>query len=361
MSEDDEGKDHEPTQKKLDDARARGDVVRSGELASAAAVAGLLLSALVAGRWSLLRFGEAAQAYLDQAGDLPRGAIGGNSWGLWGWVAALCLPLLAFFLLPGLGAALCLIAQRALVFSGAKLVPQLSRIDPIANARYRFGRAGLAEFAKSGAKLFAVALLLGWFLASRLPRLVYTIELPAAPASAELVRMLVEFLAAVTAVAILLGGLDYLWQAFEYLRRNRMSRQEMMEEFRDSEGDPHVKGQRRQRAKEIATNRMIADVHKADVVVVNPTHYAVALKWTRKSGRAPVCMAKGVDEIAARIREAAALAGVPIHSDPPTARALHAAVDIGREIRPEHSAPVAAAIRYAERMRKRARERQGGR
>lgn len=106
-------------------------------------------------------------------------------------------------------------------------------------------------------------------------------------------------------------------------------------------------------------NRMLADVPKADVVVVNPTHYAVALQWNRRAGRAPVCLAKGTDEIAARIREAAAAAGVPIHSDPPTARALHAVIDIGREIRPEHYAPVAAAIRYAERMRKRARDRKG--
>ena len=117
-----------------------------------------------------------------------------------------------------------------------------------------------------------------------------------------------------------------------------------------------MKSQRRQRAQAIAMNRMLADVPKADVIVVNPTHYAVALKWSRKSGRAPVCLAKGVDEAAARIREIAATAGVPIHSDPPTARALHASVETGQEIRPEHYAPVAAAIRFAESMRRRARE-----
>jgi flagellar biosynthetic protein FlhB len=104
---------------------------------------------------------------------------------------------------------------------------------------------------------------------------------------------------------------------------------------------------------------MLADVPKADVVIVNPTHYAVALRWDRESRRAPVCVAKGVDEVAARIREAAAMAGVPVRSDPPTARALHASVEIGREILPEHYAPVAAAIRFAEKMRRRARERRG--
>jgi flagellar biosynthetic protein FlhB len=100
---------------------------------------------------------------------------------------------------------------------------------------------------------------------------------------------------------------------------------------------------------------MLADVPKADVVIVNPTHFAVALKWSRRKGAAPVCVAKGVDEVAARIRAAAAEAGVPIHRDPPTARALHATVNLGEEVRPEHYRAVAAAIRFAERMRSRAR------
>ena len=271
------------------------------------------------------------------------------------------LPLLPLFAVPGIAAVAALAAQRALVFSGRKLAPQLSRIDPMANAAQRFGRTGLLEFAKSAAKLVLVAALLAWFLAARMPRLVYAADLPALPASAVLVRLLLDFLVVVAAVSMAVGGLDYLWQLHEHRRRNRMSHQELVEESRESEGDPHVKGERRHRAQQIAMNRMLADVPKADVVVVNPTHFAVALKWNRKSRRAPVCLAKGVDEVAARIRETASLAGVPIHSDPPTARALYATIEIGREIKPEHFAPVAVAIRYAERMRKRARERGGTR
>ena len=105
---------------------------------------------------------------------------------------------------------------------------------------------------------------------------------------------------------------------------------------------------------------MLADVEKADVVIVNPTHYAVALEWKRGSGMAPVCLAKGVDEVARRIRERANENQVPIWSDPPCARAIHATVEIGEEIRAEHFAPVAAAIRFAEAMRKKAREGWGG-
>jgi flagellar biosynthetic protein FlhB len=154
---------------------------------------------------------------------------------------------------------------------------------------------------------------------------------------------------------LVIGGIDYMWQYQEHLRKNRMSHKEMMDEFKQNEGDPHMKQQRRQKGYEIAMNQMLADVPEADVVIVNPTHYAVALKWSRLPGEAPVCVAKGVDEIAARIREAAAEAGVPIHRNPPTARALHASVDIGHEILPDQYQAVAAAIRFAEMMRKKAR------
>jgi flagellar biosynthetic protein FlhB len=118
-----------------------------------------------------------------------------------------------------------------------------------------------------------------------------------------------------------------------------------------------MKQERRQRAYDIAMNQMMADIPEADVVIVNPTHYAVALKWDRARGTAPKCVAKGVDEIAAKIREIAAEHGVALHSDPPTARAIHATVEIGDEIRPEHYRAVAAAIRFAEAMRKKARRR----
>ena len=104
---------------------------------------------------------------------------------------------------------------------------------------------------------------------------------------------------------------------------------------------------------------MMSDVPGADVVIVNPTHYAVALKWDRLTGEAPVCVAKGVDEVARKIREVAEDAGVPIHSDPPTARALYATTEIGNQITPDHYRPVAAAIRFSETMRRKMRKNKG--
>src|SRR5690606_21766296 len=128
--------------------------------------------------------------------------------------------------------------------------------------------------------------------------------------------ILVDFLGLVVVTMLVFGIADYLWQRLEHLRRNRMSRRELTDEMKDSEGDPHVRHQRRQRGQEIAMNRMIADVPKASVVIVNPTHYAVALQWSRSDTGPPLCLAKGTDLVAGRIREAAISAGVPVRSDP---------------------------------------------
>lgn len=361
MSEDDSGeKEHEATQKKLDDARRRGEVVRSAELAIAAGYGGLLVAATAGGAQALRRLGDHGAAMIDRAESLSSLLLGGGSAAAGGLLLSAILPALPFFAVPAVAVLGVILAQRALIFAPEKLGPRLSRIDPIANAKQKFGRGGLFEFAKSTVKLVVISLLLGAFLAARLPRTLMSQGLDPGLVVAELARMIVEFLFLVFLVSGATGALDYLWQRAEHLRKNRMSRQELMDELKQSEGNPHVRGQRRQRAEAIAMNRMLADVPKADVVIVNPTHYAVALRWDRMSGRAPVCVAKGMDEIAARIREAAATAGVPIRSDPATARALHGSVEIGREILPEHYGPVAAAIRFAEKMRRRARERRGG-
>lgn len=359
MSRTDDGeKEHEPTPKRLEDARRRGEVVRSAEISLSAAYGGLLLAALAVGPTALVRFGAAGVGMLDRAEEDAALVLGGGVTGAGRLVTEMFGPVLPFFALPALAVLAALLGQRAIVFTPEKLAPRLSRIDPVATARQKFGPEGLFEFTKSVIKLGVISLLLGWFLADRLPRALLAQGQEAAAIAEELGRMTVEFLLLVLLIASATGAIDYLWQRHVHLRRNRMSRLELIEEFKEAEGDPHVKGHRRRRAEAIATNRMLAEVPKADVVIVNPTHYAVALRWDRGSRRAPICIAKGVDDVARRIREAAATAGVPIRSDPPTARAIHTKIDIGQEILPDHYAAVAAAIRFAEKMRRRARWRQ---
>lgn len=361
MSEDNSAeKSHDATPHKLAEARKRGEIPKAADLTATAAVAGLLLLALLPGGWAPPRLGAIGAGLLERADPLSRQMLGGGSGAMDALMLALIDALAPVFLLPAAAVLATLFALRGLVFAPEKLRPKASRISIVSNAKNKFGPSGLFEFAKSTVKLVIYSVVLWLFLANRLPRLITTIQLSAGQAVAEMMRLIVEFMVLVLVVMAAIGAVDYLWQNFDHLRRQRMSHKELRDEHKQAEGDPHMKQARRRRAQEIAANSMLADVAKASVVIVNPTHYAVALQWDRASLGAPVCLAKGVDEIAARIRERATEAGVPIHADPPTARALFATTEVGREVAPEHYAPVAAAIRFAELMRVKARARGAG-
>ncbi|GHE97626.1 flagellar biosynthesis protein FlhB [Aliiroseovarius zhejiangensis] len=354
-TEDDDSKQHEPTQKKLDDARKRGEVARSADLNTATSYLALLLIAVSLGAASLKGVGALLSGLLARPDQLAEQVFRGGAPFSASLLVGLGQYLAPWFIAPAAAVLLLVIATRSFVVAPEKLQPKLSRLSLMSNAKNKFGRSGLFEFAKSFAKLTIYALVLGIFLWVKLPEILSTLTLSAGMATVVLLELSVTFFALVLLIAFIIGGIDYVWQYHEHLRKNRMSHKDLMDEIKQNEGDPHMKGQRRQKGYAIAMNQMLADVPDADVVVVNPTHYAVALKWSRMPGAAPICVAKGVDEVAARIRELASENGVPIHSDPPTARALHATVEIGEEIPPDHYKAVAAAIRFAEKMRSRAR------
>ncbi|MCL5778901.1 EscU/YscU/HrcU family type III secretion system export apparatus switch protein [Limibaculum sp. FT325] len=349
-------KSHEATQRRIDQARERGDVAQSQDAQAAVAYLGFALAAALAAGWSSTRLGEALMPLLAHPADLARQALSGGGRDLVSGLAreagAAALP---FLLLPGALVLALLVGLRRVIVAPDKIVPKLSRISPLANAKQKYGPHGLVEFLKSAVKLAAVAAVLWLALSGEAERLAGYTRIEARLMGGLLEAQLWSVLTGVTVVAVAIGLADALWQQHRHLGQLRMSHEEMKEESKESEGDPHIRASRRQRARDIATNRMLADVPKADVVITNPTHYAVALSWTRAPGAAPVCVAKGVDEIAAVIRQRAAEAGVPIHPDPSTARALHAVVGIGEEIRPEHFRAVAAAIVFADEMRRRGR------
>jgi len=356
--EDPDDKQYEPTQKKLDDARKKGELARSTDLNTAAAYAGFSLTALGLGAASLTAMGEIGAGLIGQADRIAPLVLHGHGTApIGGLMGSTALAVLPWLTLPGLAALAAILAQKSLVVAPERIKPKFSRLSLIQNAKSKFGRAGLFEFAKSATKLTLYTILLGVYLSGHVEEMLGTMHLSPGMAAAKLGRMAAEFMAVVVAIAGGIAAIDYLWQVVEHRRKHRMSHEELKDEIKQSEGDPHMKQQRRQRGMDIATNRMLTEVPDADVVIVNPTHYAVALKWDRSRPGAPVCVAKGVDEIAGRIREVAAAAGVPMRRDPPTARALYATVEIGDEIHPEHYRAVAAAIRFAEDMRTRARSR----
>ncbi len=359
MAADDDSADksHEPTQKKLDDARKKGEIARSTDVNVALTYFGAWLFMVGIGASQIQTFGSAMQSLLSDAFVMDREVLqGAGAAFLGGYFYQIGLPLALFAGIPAALILLSLLAQRGLLFTGSKLQPKLSRVSVLQNAKNKFGRNGLFEFAKSFVKLLIFSVCLGLFLYWNFDTLIGSARIEARLSILKIFRMISQFMALAVLVSASIAAVDLFWQIQEHQRKNRMSHKELRDESKDTEGDPHLKQARRTKAQEIAMNQMMADVPSADVVIVNPTHYAVALAWSGTRHEAPKCLAKGVDEVALRIREIAKQEGIAIHSDPPTARALHAIVNIGAEIEPEHYAAVAAAIRFAEELKRKKRK-----
>lgn len=351
-------KSHEPTPRRLEKARESGVLPNSQDAQTLAAYLGLAVTMLVAGGWAAARLGETLVPFLDRPESLARQFLSGaaREAGLH-LLGRLVPPVLALLAVPALMIVALLVAQRGIVLATQRIRPKLARISPLQNARNRYGPRGLVEFGKSAAKLAAVGTAAAWVGAGELERLGGYPGVDARLTGHLLAREFHQMIGALLVVAAALAAFDLVWQWFDHRRRLRMSHEELKEESKQTEGDPHLHAERRERGRRIASNRMLLAVPDADVVITNPTHYAVALKWQRDSAAAPVCVAKGIDEMALAIRARAEAAGVPVRSDPPAARSIHALVEIRQQIRPEHYQAVAAAIIFADEMRRRARAR----
>lgn len=351
-------KSYEATPRKLEQARKKGELPRSTDAQAAAGYLGLATGIAAIGGWSITYLGETLSTFLarpnEMAALMTTGAAPDLSLQIFGRIAAATVPIVAF---PAILILVLLTVQRAIVIAPDKLHFKLSRISPVANAKQKYGIHGLVEFLKSCVKLTAVLGVLALAISSETDRLAQYVRIDPRFLPTLLAEQFWNIMTGVLILALVVGVADYLWQRHQHLRKMRMSHQEMRDEGKQSDGDPHMRQARRERGRAIANNRMLNEVPKADVVIVNPEHYAVALKWNRARGNVPVLVAKGVDEIARAIRARAERAGVPIHSDPPTARSIHALVELNHAIDSEHYKAVAAAIVFADKVRAKARER----
>ncbi len=346
---DDSERTEEPSQKKLDDAHKRGEVAKSQELVSWFSLAGVTLIILVFADGTAGRIKNSFGSYLAQVGRVPsdggqlRDAIFHLVLAAGG---AIAFPLAVMAASGVIGS----LVQHRLVFSAESLKPKFSKVSPLAGAKRLFSAQSLVNFAKGIAKLVMVAtmmVLLLWPARDQLDRIVGL-----DPAELlGLVRVFVlKLLGAVLALMGLVAALDFAWQRYSFLKKQRMTQHELKEEYKQSEGDPMVKGRIRQIRAERMRRRMMAQVPEASVIVTNPTHYAVALKYDR-SMPAPVCVAKGLDAVALKIREIADAHDIPIVENPPLARSLHASVEIDAMIDPEHYKAVAEIIGYVMQMK----------
>jgi flagellar biosynthesis protein FlhB len=347
---DDTNKTEEPTQKRLDEALKRGDVVKSQEVNTWFVIAGAALvlmafSGAMSKDLTTTMRGLIANSF-DISVDgpaLPRlfRKIGGEM------IAAMAIPFLVL-LLAALGGNM---IQHRLVWSFQTIAPRLSKISLSAGLQRLFSKQALANFAKGLIKLVVVGSVLTalmWPERGRLEALTHSDPALIVPLCLSLA---LKLLGAVVAMLAVVAAADYLFQYRQWYDRQKMSLRELKEEFRQTEGDPAIKGKMRQVRQVRMRRRMIAAVPKAAVVITNPTHYAIALEYERGM-EAPVCVAKGVDAMALKIREVADEHSVPIVENPPLARALHATVEIDQQIPPEHYKAVAEVIGYVMRLRR---------
>jgi flagellar biosynthetic protein FlhB len=338
----------DPTQKKLDDAHRKGDVVKSQEVTNwfMLAGSGLMLAALAPGVGASL--GHSLSMLLANAGQIEVGS-GGLAGLLNGLVSSvLVMALLPLLLLAAFAIAGNLVQHRP-VLTLETIKPKFSKVNPIEGFKRLFSAEALVNFAKGLVKLALVAAVLWFVLWPEQARLEILVSSDPAVLLPEFVSLGLKIFGAVLAVVTVIALADYAWQRQRWWQRQKMTMREMRDEFKQSEGDPQIKGKIRQLRNERSRKRMMSQVPDSTVVITNPTHYAVALKYERGMA-APICLAKGVDAVALRIREAAKAHNVPIIENPPLARALFASVEIDAPIPGEHFKAVAQVIGYVMRL-----------
>ncbi len=350
-SEDDSSKTEEPSQKKLEEARKKGQVPSSRELNHFFMMLAFVFFVLTLGPATGRDTINLLSPFITQPDHYEMSA-GGVSDTLrelvFGFLLLLSLP----FLLTIVAALAPAVLQRKMIISAEHIMPKLSKISPLSGFGRIFGLKALIEFLKNLLKIFVVGVICTMVV------MPYRHELPQLLHSANQLTLLEysqkisgKVLTAVCIFLFLLSIMDYLYQRFMIMKSLRMSKQEMKDEYKQQEGDPHVKGKLRQIRRDRAKKRMMANVPKADVIITNPTHYAVALKYDPDKMPAPVVLAKGADEVAARIREMATGHKIPIVRNPPLARILYDTTDIDDEIPVEHYQAVAKIIGYVYRLK----------
>ena len=333
--------------RRLEQARAQGDVPLSREVPVVAGLAAAVLVLMLGAPTGLNGFGARLARMLAE----PESADAALRQAIW-TALALLVPFVAAVLVAGAAATL---AQTQFLLHLGALQPDLARLDPRRGLRRIGGRESLIQ---AGRALLKLAILgwAGWHaLSGVLPDAGRTLMEPPGVLLDRLVRALLHLVMLVLGAQTCFAGFDLLLVRLRYARRMRMSREEQREETKDSEGDPHVKGKLRRLRNARARRRMMAAVPTATVVITNPTHYAIALRYEQGKGGAPRVVAKGVDEVAARIRAVAEESRVPLVANPPLARALYK-VDLDREVPAEHFQAVAEVIAYVWRLRGRVRQ-----
>ncbi len=348
--QDDTEKTEDPTQKRLDEALQRGDVVKSQEVNTWFMIAGatlvlatfsggmskdvaVIMRGLLANAGQILVDGPALPHLFQKITMELVGALG--------------VPFLVLIIAAFAGN----MVQHRMVWSFDAITPSLSKISPLAGLKRLFSMVAVANLIKGLIKILAVGAMLTALMWPERFRIMALDRVDVADILPFSLKLALKLMGAVVAMMAIVAAGDYLFAYRRWYERQKMSLRDVKEEFKQSEGDPTIKGKMKQVRQTRQRRRMIANVPKAAVVITNPTHYAIALQYERGM-EAPICVAKGVDAVALKIREVAGEHRIPVVENPPLARALHATVEVDEAIPPEQYKAVAEVIGYVMRLRR---------
>ncbi|MBO6838013.1 MAG: flagellar biosynthesis protein FlhB [Alphaproteobacteria bacterium] len=347
MSEqpDDSQKTEEPTSKRLRDARSKGQVAVSREINTWVLLFGTGLMIALVFPTLMVDMTRIFMSFLERPHDLltDRGGLGAVTTELVVAIATiLAIPMGVFVILALISG----VSQTGFNFATKPIEPELSKISPMKGLQRLFSMKQFVEFIKGILKIVLVAIVGIVLLMPELDRLDTLPTMPVSELLIEIQALVLRIFIGILAVLFVIAILDVIFQRMQHIKQLRMTKQEVKEEYKNTEGDPQVKGRLRQIRMQRARERMMQAVPTADVVVTNPTHFAVALAYKPETMEAPILVAKGQDLVAQRIRTIAEENDVAIVENPPLARALYATVEIDQEVPPEHYEAVAKVISY---------------
>ncbi|WP_366656451.1 flagellar biosynthesis protein FlhB [Fodinicurvata sp. EGI_FJ10296] len=350
--QDEASKTEEPTPKKLEDAKKKGQVAQSQEVKHFFVLFGGLLFILIFGPSVAGQLTSRFGTHIENVHHIPLdpSALGNLFRAIMGDVLLiLMVPTIIIMVCALLGG----LVQNGLMFAPESIKPKASKISPLQGAKRLFSSKALFEFGKGILKLGIVSLIGFLVLWPDLQSLELFAGLPVPTFMDRLWNLSVTLMITVVSVVAIIAGLDWAFQVQQYNKQQRMTKQEVKDEQKQTDGDPHVKQRLRQIRSERSRHRMMASVPTADVVVTNPTHYAVAMRYEADAMGAPRVVAKGADHVAQKIREVAREHDIEIVENPPLARALYASVEIDQEIPPDQYKAVAEVISYVFKLRNR--------
>lgn len=346
---DQESKTEDPSQRKLEEAHKKGDVAKSQEVTTWFMLIGTAIICSSMAPWVATQISNPLQIVMMNADrfDVDGAGFGAFFTNLgFAMIGAVLAPLGVLYLC-GVVANL---VQHKPLFSSEPITPKFSKISPLAGAKRLFSGEALVNFAKGLVKIAVVGIVVVMVIWPERDRLDTMMTADVGIILTEVQELAVKILTSVLIVVTIIAAADYFYTRNKWWKRQMMTMQETRDEYKQMEGDPHVKGRIRQLRQEKARKRMMQAVPDATVVVTNPTHYAVALKYDKGMG-APKCVAKGADAVALRIRTVAKESDVPIIENPPLARALYASVEVDQDIPADHYKAVAEIIGFVMRLK----------